>query len=42
MAEVLNCDLEESEFQLQWHYDVYFWTDILKAGMNSVIQPAMG
>ena len=42
IAKVLDCDLEESEFELQSYYYVYFRTNTLRKGMNPLILPAGG
>ena len=42
MANVLDCDREVSEFELQSHNYVHFRTNTLDKGMNHIILPAMG
>ena len=42
MAKVLNCSQEVREFKLQSPYCIYFQTNTLKKGMNSLSSPAMG
>ena len=42
MANVLNCKIVVSEFELQSHYYVHFRINTLGKGMNSLILPAMG
>ena len=37
MANILNCSLAVSEFELPLYYYVYFWTNALRKGMNSLI-----
>ena len=37
VAEVVNWSLEVSEFKLQSHYNVQFWTNALGEGMNPFI-----
>ena len=39
MAKVLDCGLKVSEFKLQLHDCIHFWTKIL---MNPLILPAIG
>ena len=34
VSSVLNCDIRDSQFKLQWSYYVHFWTKILKKDMN--------
>ena len=40
MGKVLDCDIVESEFELQSRYSVHFRTNNL--GINPLIPPAMG
>ena len=42
IAKELDCSLEVSKFKFQWCYYIYFQTNILRKGMNSLITPAMG
>ena len=37
VANVLNCDIVVSEFKLQLHYYIHFWTNTLGKSMNSTI-----
>ena len=41
MADVLDCNIVISEFELQLHYYVQFLSNILKKGMNSIIIPVI-
>ena len=36
MANVLDCDIVESEFELQLFYYVYFWTNTLGKSMKPI------
>ena len=42
MVNVLDCDLEESEFELQLRCNVHFRTNTLGKGMTPSIPPGMG
>ena len=42
MAEVLNCNLEESEFRLQLRFYIHFWTNALGKDMDVLIPPSDG
>ena len=37
MAEVLDCNIKESIFELQSSYHVHFQTNTLEKGMDSII-----
>ena len=39
VANILDSDIVESEFELQLDYDVHFRTSDLEKGMNPVILP---
>ena len=41
VANVLDCAIKVSEFELQSFYNVQFWTTTLWKGMNPFIHPAM-
>ena len=40
LANLLDCDIVVSEFELQLRYYVHFWT--LREGMDPLITPVMG
>ena len=42
MVKAMDCGIVVSEFILQSHYYVHFWTNILGRGMNPLILLAMG
>ena len=42
VANVLDCDIIVSEYEVKSNYYVHFWTNILEEGMNLLISPAMG
>ena len=42
MVKVLDYGIVVSEFKLQSHYYIHFWTNTLGKGMNPLILPAMG
>ena len=42
VSNVLDCDIVVSEFELQWHPYVHFWTNTLVKGMTPLISQAMG
>ena len=42
MVKALDCEIEESEFELQSRYYVLFRTNTLGKGMNPLILPAKG
>ena len=33
---MLDCDIEVSQFELQFRYNVHFWTNTLKISLNSL------
>ena len=41
-AEMMDCDMVISEFELESSYYVHFWTNTLKKSTNTLIPPAMG
>ena len=41
VAYVLNSNIIVSEFKLQLHYNVHFWTNTLGKGMKPLISEAM-
>ena len=41
MANVLDNDIEVSEFELHTHYYIHFWTNTLEKGVNPLI-PSYG
>ena len=42
MANILDCDILASEFELKLRYYVQFWTNTLGKGMNPFILPSYG
>ena len=42
VANVLNCEVVESEFKLQSHYYVYFMINSFEKGIDSLISPDIG
>ena len=42
MVKPLDCGIVVSEFELQSHYNINFWTNTLGKGINPFILPAMG
>ena len=42
MANELVCDIIVSEFKLQSHYNVHFWTNTIQKVMNSFIFSTIG
>ena len=42
VANVLDCDILVSEFELQLHHNIHFRTNTLEKGMNPIIPVAMG
>ena len=42
MVKAMDCEIVESEFELQSHYYVHFQTNTLGKSMNPFILPAMG
>ena len=42
MVKAMDCGIVVSEFELQSHYYIHFWTNTLEKGMNPLILPAMG
>ena len=42
MVKAQDCGIIVSEFKLQSHYYIHFWTNILGKGMNLHILPAVG
>ena len=42
VANMLNCGLKVSEFELQSRYYIHIQTNILEKGMNSFISAATG
>ena len=43
VADVLDCNIEVKEFEIQSRYYVHFWTNTLVNGINSLVcLPAMG
>ena len=42
VANMLNCNIIVSKFELQSHYYVHFWTNTLGKNKNSLISPAIG
>ena len=42
VANVLDCDIEVREFELQLHYHVHFWIYTVGKGMNFLIPTGMG
>ena len=42
MVEAMDYEIVVSEFVLQLHYYVHFWTNTPEKGMNPHILPAMG
>ena len=42
MVKSLDYGIIVSEFELQLHYYVHFWTNTLGKGMNPLTLPAMG
>ena len=42
MVKAMDCEIVVSEFELQLHYYIHFWTNTLGKGMNLLILPAMG
>ena len=42
MAKVLDCGLEESNFELQLHYYIHFWANSLGKDMKLLILPVIG
>ena len=41
VAHLLNHDIIVSELEFQLLYDIYFWTNTQRKGMNPLILPAM-
>ena len=41
VANFLDCDIVENEFELQSHYYVHFQTNIVRKGVDPLIPPAM-
>ena len=41
VANVLDCNTVVSEFEIQSHYYVHFWTNIPEKGMNYLTHPGM-
>ena len=41
MVNVLDCDLEVGEFELQLRFYVHFWTNTLGKDVNPLISPIM-
>ena len=42
VANVLDCDIVVSEFELKSSYYIHFRNNTLKKGMNPLIPPVMG
>ena len=42
VANMLDCDIVVSKFELQSHYYIHFKTNALRKGINPLITPAMG
>ena len=42
VANVLDCDIVVSEFELQSRYNVHFWTNIIGKYMNPLILRRIG
>ena len=42
VANMLDCNITESEFKLQTHYYNHFWINTLGKGMNLLILPSYG
>ena len=42
IAQVLECDVEVSEFELKSWYYAHFWNDTFLKGMNPLTPPAIG
>ena len=41
VAIMLVCNIIESEFELQLHYYIHFWTNTLRKSVKPLILPAM-
>ena len=42
MVKMMDCEIVESEFELQLRYYVHFQTNTLGKGMNPLFLPVMG